>query len=239
MALKGTLGKETLADLFNTLHTWTMSGLIVLITPDHRGVIYIARGKPIDAAIICVADHAIVAQGEHALHQVMAWSGATYRFLENPAVSTRPVRITAGAQTPHNTLRHDSARLGEWITLTLDTQIQLSLAGLSEQASQPLEMRHWRVIGALGEARALRELSARTGIAMPEVVRTVGELLRQGLVEFAREELREDMPKLIRQHVPLREQAMGEPHTAVAGQSPNERAMSRSGRLNIAQRVRK
>lgn len=232
MAIKGILGTETLTDIFNTLHTWTMSGLILLITPDHRGVIYIARGKPIDAAIVCAANHAIVAQGEHALRQLTMWSGADYRFLENAAVCNRPVRIL-------HVEAHTTNDLGRYTTLTLDTYIQLSLTGLSAQESRPLEMRHWRIIGALGEVRALRELSACTGITMPEVVRTVGALLGQGLVEFAQEELGEDMSEPIRQHSPLHERAMGERRAASGEQSPNERAMSQSSRLNNAHRIRK
>jgi hypothetical protein len=240
MALKGTLGNKTLVDIFNTLHTWTMSGLIVLITPNHRGVIYISRGKPIDSVIICATDHAIVAQGEHALRILTTWNGAAYHFLENPAVCNRPVRVPyAEAYMANGTQRCDSSHPMTSATLTLDTHIQLSLTGLSAQENQPLEMRHWRIIGALAEARALRELSACTGIAMPEVVRAVGELLRQGLVEFAPEESREVAHETIQRHMPLHERTTGEPHSAFGERDVHERAVSQPGRLNIAHRIPK
>ncbi|NJO83376.1 MAG: DUF4388 domain-containing protein [Blastochloris sp.] len=242
MPLEGTLVKEQLADVLDTLRDWTMSGIILLVAPAERGVIYVARGQPIDAAIIRASDRVLLAQSEEAFCRLLVWEHATFRFHEDQSVCRRPVRISCVVihQTTNGFL-HQTSTPSALRALTLDTPVQLSLSGLSSRDSAALEVRHWRVLAALSESHSLRELSARTSITAPEVVRTIGELLAFGFVELvacsAGDASHEGAAPQYTYQKLYHEGAIGDTSAAIAGNAPRARTATRKGVTNLLRRV--
>lgn len=185
MALEGTLQDMSLGDLFQIFRLGPKSGVLVLNGGKERGVVYVAEGRPVDAALLS-AERTVSAAQEEAVIQMLLWDNASFVFRHDPAVCQRPARITRDAEwivMEGMRRRDDPTRALPYHTITLDTQLQLSPLPSSAESGVSLDVNQWRILSQVSSSPNLRTICDATGIAPPQVIRTVAELLSIGLVE--------------------------------------------------------
>lgn len=185
MALEGTLQDMSLSDLFQIFRLGPKSGVLVLNGGSERGVIYVAEGRPVDAALLG-AQRTVSAAQEEAIIQMLLWDNAAFVFRHDPAVCQRPARITRDAEwivMEGMRRRDDPTRALPYHTISLDTQLQLSPLPSSAESGVSLDVNQWRILSQVSSSPNLRTICDATGIAPAQAIRTVAELLSIGLVE--------------------------------------------------------
>lgn len=186
MALEGTLQDMSLSDLFQVFRMGPKTGVLLLIAGPERGVIYVADGRPIDAALVRGAERTVTAAHEEAIIQMLLWEDASFVFRHDPAVATRAVRITHDAEwivMEGMRRRDDPTRALPYHKLTLDTQLQLSPLPSSAESGVSLDVNQWRILSQVSSCPNLRTICDATGIAPAQAIRIVAELMAIGLVE--------------------------------------------------------
>jgi hypothetical protein len=185
MALEGTLQDMSLSDLLQIFRLGPKSGVLVLNGAAARGVIYVAAGRPVDAALLG-AGRAVTAAQEEAIIQMLLWDEATFVFRHDPAVCQLPARITRDAEwivMEGMRRRDDPAGALPYHTISLETQLQLSPLPSSAESGVSLDVNQWRILSQVSSSPNLRTICEATGITPAEAFRTVAELLSIGLVE--------------------------------------------------------
>jgi hypothetical protein len=185
MALEGTLQDMSLSDLFQIFRLGPKSGILVLNGGSERGVIYVAEGAPIDAALLG-ADRTVKLAQEEAIIQMLLWDNAAFVFRHDLAVCQRPARITRDSEwivMEGMRRRDDPTRALPYHTIGLDTQLQLSPLPSSAESGVSLDVNQWRILSQVSSSPNLRTICHATGIAPAQAIRTVAELLSIGLVE--------------------------------------------------------
>lgn len=185
MALEGTLQDMSLSDLFQIFRLGPKSGVLVLNGAAARGVVYVAEGRPVDAALLS-AERTVTATQEEAIIQMLLWEDAAFVFRHDPAVCQRPARITRDAEwivLEGMRRRDDPTRALPYHKITLDTQLQLSPLPSSAESGVSLDVNQWRILSQVSSSPNLRTICEATGIAPAQAIRTVAELLSIGLVE--------------------------------------------------------
>lgn len=186
MALEGTLQDMSLSDLVQVFKMGPKTGVLLLAAGEERGVIYVAEGKLIDAAIVRGNERVLLHAHDDAVIQMMLWDDANFIFRHDPSVVERPARV-----------KHD----GEWLvmegmkrrddplsalpyhSISLDTRLQLSPLPSGAETGVSLDVNQWRILSQVSSCPDLRAISEVTGIAPAQVIRTVAELLAVGMVE--------------------------------------------------------
>jgi hypothetical protein len=187
MALEGTLHDMSLSDLFQVFRMGPKTGVLLLTHDDERGIIYVAAGQLIDAAVVRGENRLLLASQDEAVIHMLLWDNATFIFRHAPAVLERSVRM--GHDSEWLVLegvrrRDDPIRALPYHTITLDTQFQLSPLPSSAESGVSLDVNQWRILSQVSSAPNLRTICDTTGITADQAIRTVTELLSIGLVEI-------------------------------------------------------
>jgi hypothetical protein len=186
MALEGTLQDMSLSDLFQVFRMGPKTGVLLLVAGDERGVIYVAEGRVVDAALVSGVDRSVTAAHEEAILQMLLWDDASFVFRHDPSVLTRPVRVGHDAEwlvMEGMRRRDDPARSMPYHTINLDTQLQLSPLPSSAESGVSLDVNQWRILSQISSSPNLRTICDATGIKPEQAIRTVAELMAIGLVE--------------------------------------------------------
>lgn len=187
MALEGTLQDMSLSDLFQVFRMGPKTGVLLLIGSSERGVIYVAEGRLIDAAVVRGADRSVVAVQDEAVLHTLLWEQASFVFRHDEAVTNRRARIVHDAEwlvMESMRRRKDPTRALPYHKLTLETQLQLSPLPSSAESGVSLDVNQWRILSQVASCPNLRTVCAATGIEPEQAIRTVAELLSIGLVEI-------------------------------------------------------
>lgn len=186
MALEGTLQDMSLSDLFQVFRMGPKTGVLLLSRGGVRGVIYVASGQLVDAALAQSAERNVIAAQDEAVIQMLQWDDAAFSFRHDPAVAQRPVRMLHDAEwlvLEGMKRRADPAQALPYHRITLDTQLQLAPLPSSAESGVSLNVDQWRILSQVASCPSLRTIGEATGIAQAQLLRTVAELLAIGLVE--------------------------------------------------------
>jgi hypothetical protein len=186
MALEGTLQDMSLGDLFQVFRMGPKTGVLLLVAEDQRGIIYVASGRLIDAALVRSTDRAVIAAHEEAVLQMLVWEDASFVFRHDPAVAERPVRVIHDAEwlvMEGMRRRDDPTRAMPYHRLTLETKLQLSPLPSSAESGVSLDVNQWRILSQISSSPNLRTICDASGIPPAQVMRTVAELMAIGLIE--------------------------------------------------------
>lgn len=186
MALEGTLQDMSLGDLFQVFRMGPKTGVLLLVAGDERGIVYVADGRVVDAALVRGADRSVVAVQEEAVVRMLLWEDASFVFRHDPAVRSRQVRIGHDAEwlvLEGMRRREDPARAMPYHRISLDTQLQLSPLPSSAESGVSLDVNQWRILSQISSSPNLRTICDATGMPSDRAIRTVAELMAIGLVE--------------------------------------------------------
>jgi hypothetical protein len=186
MALEGSLQDMSLSDLIQVFRMGPKTGVLLLLNGDERGVIYVAAGQMVDAAIVRGTERVVVAKGDEAVIQMLTWDDAGFVFRHNPSVQTRSIRIENDGEwliLEGMRRREDPMRAMPYQSLSLDTRLQLAPVPNDAKSGVSLNVNQWRVLSQVANSKDLRDICRATGLGTEAVIRTVAELMSIGLVE--------------------------------------------------------
>jgi hypothetical protein len=186
MALEGTFQDMSLGDLFQVFRMGPKTGVLLLTTEGARGVIYVAAGQLVDAALVRGAERSVVAAQDEAVIQMLQWDAAAFTFRHDPAVAQRPIRMLHDAEwlVLEGMKRRDDPTLAlPYHRITPETQLQLSPLPSSAESGVSLDVNQWRILSQVASCPNLQTISEATGIPHERLTRIVAELLAIGLVE--------------------------------------------------------
>lgn len=187
MALEGTLQDMSLPDLFQVFRMGPKTGVLLLVGGPERGVIYVADGRPVDAAVVRGGERTVVCTHDDAVIHMLLWEDASFTFRHDPAIRERAVRIAHDSEwlvMEGMRRRDDPARALPYHRITLETQLQLSPLPSSAESGVSLDVNQWRILSQVSSCPSLRLICEATGIAPEQATRIVAELLAIGLVEI-------------------------------------------------------
>jgi hypothetical protein len=187
MALEGSLRDMSLVDLFRIFQLGQKTGMLMLVGTQERGIISIAAGRLVDAAIIRSADRQVTAVREDAILQLLQWDDAVFAFRHDPNLLKRPVRITKDStwlMLEGLRRRTRPLPLQPHQVLTLDTPLELAPLPDNDEWNAGLAMDQVRLLNLIGVYRTLRVFCQRTGIIPDTAIRLASELVIVGLVEI-------------------------------------------------------
>lgn len=219
MALEGTLQDMALGDLFQVFRMGPKTGVLLLSQEGTRGVIYVASGQLVDAALARGAERSVVAAQDEAVIQMLLWDDAAFTFRHDPAVAQRPVRMLHDAEwlvLEGMKRRDDPTQALPYHRITLDTQLQLSPLPSSAESGVSLDVNQWRILSQVASCPNLRRIGEATGIPPERLTRIVAELLAIGLVEVVPPARPEPRPRERRDAV-VALSAAGQMHPALVG----------------------
>ncbi|NJM07089.1 DUF4388 domain-containing protein [Candidatus Gracilibacteria bacterium] len=186
MALEGTLHDMPLPDLIQIFRMGPKTGILLLNAPRERGVIYVAAGRLVEAAVLPYEGRAIVAAHDEAVLHMLLWEEANFVFRHDLAAASRPARIIRDAEwlvLESVRRRDDSTHLLRYQRLTLDTRLQLSPLPQSADHSVSLDVRQWRILSQVASCPDLRAIVQATELPAQQVIQTVAELVAIGMIE--------------------------------------------------------
>jgi hypothetical protein len=186
MALEGSLQDMSLSDLIQVFRMGPKTGVLLLVNEDERGVIYVAAGRMVDAAIVRGTERLVVAKGDEAVIQMLTWDNASFVFRHNPSVQARSIRIENDGEwliLEGMRRREDPMRAMPYQSLTLDTRLELAPVPNDAKSGVSLNVNQWRVLSQVANSKDLRDICRATGLGTEAVIRTVAELMSIGLVE--------------------------------------------------------
>lgn len=188
MALEGSLQDMSLVDLFQVFRMGPKTGVLLLVGGLERGVIYVAEGRLVDAAVVRGTERKVMAAADEAVLQLLQWENATFTFRADHTITQRPVRIVQD----HETLIVEGLRRRSTFFssdghqhLSLDTHIELASLSSSAENGLHLDLDQWRLLSQVSTSRSLREVSEMTGIAPNQALRIASELLAIGLIDIS------------------------------------------------------
>ncbi len=187
MALEGSLQDMSLSDLIQVFRMGPKTGVLLLLNGDERGVIYVAAGRMVDAAIVRGTERVVVAKGDEAVIQMLTWDDASFVFRHNPSVQTRSIRIENDGEwliLEGMRRREDPMRAMPYQSLSLDTRLELAPVPNDAKSGVSLNVNQWRVLSQVANSKDLRDICQATGLGTEAVIRTVAELMSIGLVEI-------------------------------------------------------
>ncbi|NNJ10842.1 DUF4388 domain-containing protein [Chloroflexales bacterium ZM16-3] len=198
MALEGTLQDMSLSDLFQVFRMGPKTGVLLLTHGTERGIIYVAEGRLIDAAVVRGTERTILSSKDEAVISMLLWDDADFTFRHSLAVLERPARIEHDSEwlVLESMRRHDNpVRALPYQSITLDTQLQLSPLPSSAESGVSLDVNQWRILSQVSIAPSLRAICEATGVPPDQAIRTVAELMSIGLVEIAPPTLPKPKPR--------------------------------------------
>lgn len=187
MALEGTLQDMSLSDLFQVFRMGPKTGILLLASTSDRGLIYVAQGRLIDAAIVRSPLRSVIAAQDEAVLQMLTWEEATFIFRHDEAVNQRTVRMKHDSEwlvMEGMRRRSDPSRVLPYHRIDLETRLQLSPIPSSAESGVSLDVTQWRILSQVTNCVNLRAICEITGIDAAMAIRTVTELLAIGLVEI-------------------------------------------------------
>lgn len=188
MALEGTLQDMSMSDLFQIFRLGPKSGILLLDKANERGVIYVDRGKLIDAFVVQGTERTVVATADEAVLHTLTWDDAAFVFRHDLSVAGRAARIEHDGEwliLESMRRRSDPMQALPYHKITLDTQLQLSPLPSNAESSVSLDVDQWRILSHAANNQNLRTICEATGIEAERATRIVAELLSIGLVEIA------------------------------------------------------
>lgn len=199
MALEGSLQDMSLADLFQIFRLGPKTGVLLLASGPERGVIYVAEGRLVDAALVRGAERLLIGTGEEAVILLLQWDDATFTFRHDPAALSRPARILHDSewlilegmrrrQNPLRALPHQQ--------ITMDTRLEMASVPSSAESGVNLDLDQWRILSQIAISKDMREICQKTGMAPEKAIRTVTELVAVGLVEIAQAKVQPRPPAM-------------------------------------------
>lgn len=198
MALEGTLQDMSMSDLFQVFRLGPKSGILLLEYNDERGVIYVDRGRLIDAFVVRGTERSVVATADDAVLYTLAWDDASFVFRHDLSVANRSVQIKHDSEwlvLESMRRRSDPTRALPYHKITMDTQLRLSPLPTNAESSVSLDVDQWRVLSFASNNQDLRTICTATGIPSEKTVRIVVELVSLGLVEAVQPPPKPTKPK--------------------------------------------
>ncbi len=187
MALEGTLQDMSLSDLIQIFRMGSKSGVLLLVAPAERGIVYVVEGRLIDALIVQGSERSVIAAHDEAVLQMMTWDEAHFTFRHDLEVSHRPVRIVHDGEwlvMEGMRRRDDPLRAMPYHTITKDTRLQLSPLPSSAESGVSLDVNQWRILSQVSSCQSLGAICDATGLDLERARKTVAELLSIGLLEI-------------------------------------------------------
>ena len=187
MALEGTLQEMSLSDLIQVFRMGPKTGILLMVSGDERGVLYVADGRLVDAIVVRGPDRKVVEVQDEAVLHMLLWNEANFVFRHDLAVRERPPRIKHDGEwlvMESMRRRDDPTSALPYHKLNLDTHIQLSPLPSDAESGVSLDVNQWRILSQVSSHSNLRTISEITGITPEQVIRTVAELMSVGLVEI-------------------------------------------------------
>lgn len=186
MALEGTLQDMSLGDLFQVFRLGPKSGVLLVTRDQERSVIYVDRGRLIDAFVVRGAERTVVSKGDEAVLYTLSWDDAAFVFRHDLSVAGRPIQIEHDSEwlvMEGMRRRTNPLRALPYHTLTLDTQLRLSPLPTNAESSVSLDVDQWRILSHAANTQDLRTICKATGLQPERALHIVAELLSIGLVE--------------------------------------------------------
>jgi hypothetical protein len=188
MALEGTLQDMSMSDLFQIFRMGPKSGVLLVNYEEERGVIYVDRGRLIDAFVVRGAERHVVATRDEAVLHMLEWENGDFVFRHDLSARGRTLQIEHDGEwlvLESMRRRADPLRALPYHKITLDTRLQLSPMPTNAENSVSLDVDQWRILSHAANHQDVRTICAATGIAHDKALRIVAELLSIGLVEIA------------------------------------------------------
>lgn len=192
MALEGTLHDMSLSDLFQIFRLGPKSGVLVVSKQDERGVIYVDRGRLLDAFVVRGSERTVVVTADEAVLYTLSWDEASFVFRHDLSVTGRAARIQHDAEwlvLESMRRRSDPLRALPYHRITLDTQLQLSPLPTNAESTVSLDVDQWRILSHAANNQDLRTICKATGIEPERALHIVAALISIGLVEIVAQPL--------------------------------------------------
>jgi hypothetical protein len=188
MALEGTLHDMSLSDLIQIFQMGSKSGVLSLVSTTELGVIYVAGGRLVDAAVIRCPDRAVLAVHDDAVIRILLWDEpASFVFRHDLATLQRPARIANEGEwlvIESMRRRDDPARMLPYHKLGPETFLQLTPLPTGG-CGVSLDINQWRVLSQISNQHNLGTIAQDTGMPYEQALRTVAELIALGVIEIA------------------------------------------------------
>ncbi|NJK78384.1 MAG: DUF4388 domain-containing protein [Chloroflexaceae bacterium] len=191
--LAGYLQDTPLADLLQSLHEQSVSGVLLLYSNVLHGTLYLYRGTVVIAQVYDSAAERLVATHDSALLLMEGWQDAQYTFMTSGNDSASAAPNTAAAAPEHGTSlygqpphvpTHVAASLA--LNLSMQTAVQLSRNPVKTGNVSGVSPYQWRIIECLAERNApqtLKDLMEALQLDLPIVRGQVMGLITRGILE--------------------------------------------------------
>lgn len=244
MTLEGTLQDMPLSDLIQVFQMGPKTGRLLLVTTHECGVIHVAAGSLIDAAVMLKTQRKVIATRDEAVLHMFTWTNATFVFRHDPSVRRHPLRIernSAVLMIEGMRRRNASADAPPYCTLTLKTEVQLTPFAYSTQSNLYLDAAQRFILQQIPSCRSIQILTEVTGKTLGEVFHLIEDLLALGLIEVVAAPrsvpLRQQRPVATPRHNPASFPVPILAEAAVAGSAPPMSTPSRAFKHSLVNAV--
>jgi hypothetical protein len=186
MTIKGDLRDMSIHDLIQFFRMGSKSGILGLVNGTESGMIYVAHGRIVDAINVRAADSSVLATGTEAAIQIFLWNEAKFAFRNDAAVCDHPVRITHDEEWLEQEAQHRAAllaRISPFVSLTLDSDLELVARPSRDDGSVLLDVYQWRIISLIPSLHTLRAICARLDLETDTALQAMKGLVELGLVK--------------------------------------------------------
>ncbi len=186
-ALEGTLRDMSVVNLIQVFTISKRDGVLVLMMAGVKGVLFLADGQIIHAAIMLTLTNEVLAQGDTAFYAMLRWHEARFWFSGTPA-AIPPVRtITADSSyLLLEGLRRLDQEAQAHAAIAIESLVRRPAGATLEQAAATVNDIARQVLLRVGPAdRRVDDLAQETGLGALLTLMTVAELMDAGLLERA------------------------------------------------------
>jgi len=184
-ALEGTLRDMSVVNLIQVFTISKRDGILVLMMAGVKGVLFLADGQIIHAAIMLTLTNEVLAQGDDAFYAMLRWHEARFWFSGTPEV-TQPARtITADSSyLLLEGLRRLDQEASAHAAIAIESRVRRPAGDTLERAAATVNNIARQVLLRVGPAdRRVDDLAQETGLGALLTLMTVAELIDAGLLE--------------------------------------------------------
>ena len=186
-ALEGTLRDMSVVNLIQVFTISKRNGVLVLMMDGVKGVLFLADGQIIHAAIMLTLTNEVLAQGDDAFYAMLRWHEARFWFSGTPD-SAQPIRTitTDSSYLLMEGLRRLDQEANAHAAIAIESQVRRSPGDTPERAAETVNDIARQVLLRVGPAdRRVDDLAQETGLGELLTLMTVAELIDAGLLERA------------------------------------------------------
>ncbi len=186
-ALEGTLRDMSVVNLIQVFTISKRDGILVLMMAGVKGVLFLADGQIIHAAIMLTLTNEVLAQGDEAFYAMLRWHEARFWFSGTP-VAAQPARTitTDSSYLLLEGLRRLDQEASAHAAIAIESRVRRPAGDTLERAGATVNDIARQVLLRVGLAdRRVDDLAQETGLGALLTLMTVAELIDAGLLERA------------------------------------------------------